>query len=114
MPPTVPREAYDHLLDINRQLRLRLAEAEAECDQWQRKLTEDAWPELARLRDQVQVLTLANQTFTGTFEELVRLRAVLTRIMQGARSLEYARHLARMALDVDVAQQHQDEQHDQD
>jgi hypothetical protein len=126
--PAVPQEAYDRLLGERNQLAARLAEAEAECDQWQRKLTEDAWPELARLREQVQVLTLANQTFTGTFVEIARLHRELARlraIEQAARNLDARRnegyatlvsYLIRLheALDVDVAQQHQDEQHDQD
>ena len=55
-------------------LRAALDESEDENDQWQKKLTDDAWPEIERLR------------------------AALTEIMQGARSVDYAIHVARVAL----------------
>jgi len=120
--PAVPQEAYDRLLSERRQLVTRLAEAEAECDQWQRKLTEDAWPEIKRLRQQrddmsrlveyhirsqakaeaeteqwKQVLqtTLAGNVLQEAHIE--RLLVALGEITQ-ARSVDYAHHIARAAL----------------
>ena len=36
-------------------LRAEVADLQAECDQWQRKLTEDAWPEIERLRAALEI-----------------------------------------------------------
>jgi chromosome segregation ATPase len=122
----------------------RIAELEAECNQWQKKLTDDAWPEIERLRSlvkELQDLTIDQQmeierlrdalavSAGGTVDWIVRaeelqaeverlggfvaemqpelgklktenerLRAALTEIMQGARSVDYAIHVARVAL----------------
>jgi len=47
--PAVPMEAYDRLRDEKRQLEVRLAESEAENDQWQKKVAE-LWADIERLR----------------------------------------------------------------
>lgn len=59
-------------------LRQRIAELEAECDQWQRKLTEDAWPEIERLRAKVEelqrVIALVSKAGRMDNEDNERLR----------------------------------------
>src|SRR5262249_21686221 len=96
------------LRDQNEQLRLenqRLlvdnAELSHECDQCQAKLTE-VWAEVAELRvirerqlEQNEALLEGHERLQA---EIERLRAALTEIMQGARSVDYAIHVARVAL----------------
>jgi predicted nuclease with TOPRIM domain len=61
--------------------------------------------ELQALRDENERLTLADRQWADHVKRLSekneRLRAALSEIMQGARSLDYAIHVARVALASD-------------
>ena len=71
-------------------LRQRIAELEAECDQWQKKLTEDAWPEIERLR------ALNERLRQSGFAEAEKLEPLMAENERLGRAEEVALELAEV------------------
>lgn len=75
------RELADGRADAIDRRDIQIADLQAECDQWQKKLTEDAWPEIERLRkirDAARALDEhKDQGYATLVSHLIRLHETL-------------------------------------
>ena len=82
---TLPKSfAYWHAVERIKRLEAKIEQLQIECDQWQKKLTEDAWPEIERLRAE-------NAQLRASLEHMVDVYGSLADLGAGRPALDQAR-----------------------